>query len=480
MTRTSQTLRAGAWGALLLAGSASTAPALAQQLPRFDQVDANGVDLYTGGFSFSLVEGSIGSGVGEVALARNWVHGVGWTDNWSGVLYELTSGANTEAVVEFGRYSDRFTFSGGAYTSQKADGATLAAITSPVQGYLYTASDGTQITFRDRGTTGAYWIEGPACQRSTNGRCALPITIRQPTGMTYALTWDLVNICTGGFTWGVCNSGTSYPRFRGASSSANYSFTINYATDTPGSGAPVADWYVRATTQFTNLDSAPGTLPTVTYSGGGNPTSVSDIGGDTWQFAYSSGILTGIRRPGAGANTTTIGYSNGTVSYVTREGVSTTYDRYTSGTGGLMTVTDADSHQTLISLNLTKERITSIFDPLERTTALAYDSNGRLTNIGMPGGTSVGYTYDARGNITARHLVDRAVSGVHGADLVTSASYPSSCSNPVTCNLPTSTTDARGHTTDYTYNSTHGGAETVTAPAPSGSGDRPRGSPTRR
>ena len=53
-------------------------------------------------------------------------------------------------------------------------------------------------------------------------------------------------------------------------------------------------------------------------------------------------------------------------------------------------------------------------------------------------------------------------------DLVTSATYPSSCSNPRTCNKPTSTTDTRGYRTDYTYNATHGGVLTITAPAPSG------------
>jgi RHS repeat-associated protein len=38
----------------------------------------------------------------------------------------------------------------------------------------------------------------------------------------------------------------------------------------------------------------------------------------------------------------------------------------------------------------------------------------------------------------------------------------------VTCNQPNSTTDARGNVTDYTYDSTHGGVLTVTAPAVGG------------
>ncbi|MEI9905316.1 MAG: hypothetical protein WDN06_16215 [Asticcacaulis sp.] len=45
------------------------------------------------------------------------------------------------------------------------------------------------------------------------------------------------------------------------------------------------------------------------------------------------------------------------------------------------------------------------------------------------------------------------------------SSYPSTCTNPVTCNQPTWTRDAKGNETDYTYDSTHGGVLTVTLPA---------------
>ena len=45
---------------------------------------------------------------------------------------------------------------------------------------------------------------------------------------------------------------------------------------------------------------------------------------------------------------------------------------------------------------------------------------------------------------------------------MSTASYASSCTNVVICNKPTSTSDARGNTTDYTYDATHGGVLTVT------------------
>jgi RHS repeat-associated protein len=59
------------------------------------------------------------------------------------------------------------------------------------------------------------------------------------------------------------------------------------------------------------------------------------------------------------------------------------------------------------------------------------------------------------------------------ADIVATAVFPATCTNPKTCNKPTSTTDARGNVTDYTYDATHGGVLTATSPA-TASGVRPQ------
>jgi hypothetical protein len=179
-------LRVAASVCLLLTTTALTAPARAQSAPppRFNQVDANGVDLFTGEFFFSMAEGSIGSGEGELALVRNWAGPAGWTDNWSGVLYTRSIGGTGQIVVEFGNYSDTFSISGGTYTSTKADGATLTGLSGD---YRYTASDGTQIDFASASALG-YPLSGPACTRADNGTCAIPVAIRRPNGMTHSLT----------------------------------------------------------------------------------------------------------------------------------------------------------------------------------------------------------------------------------------------------------------------------------------------------
>ena len=50
----------------------------------------------------------------------------------------------------------------------------------------------------------------------------------------------------------------------------------------------------------------------------------------------------------------------------------------------------------------------------------------------------------------------------------TRASFPAVCSNPKTCNQPTSLTDANGNVTTFTYDATHGGVLTKTGPAVGG------------
>lgn len=456
-------LRAGALSCALLASTALVPPAQAQSgpPPRFNQVDANGVDLVTGDFFFSMVEGSIGAGEGALTLVRNWAGAAGWTDNWSGTLYTRTTGGVARVHVQFGSYSDTFTISGGTYTSTKANGATLVGISG---GFRFTAADGTQIDFAAQSDAG-YALQGPACQFADSGTCSIPATITRPNGMTYAMSWDIIERCFEQNAELECIDGRAYPRWRGVSNSANYAFTVGYATDTPGSGVPVSNWFVRSQVQFTNLDTAPGTLPTVSYSSPGSGiTDVTDTGGQTWRLTNGTGgVLVGIRRPGAGSDTTTISYSSGDVSAVTNEGVTTGY----ALSSGTMTITDANSQATTVVADSSSGRIASVTDPLSRTTSFQYDGSSRLTRVTQDEGNYLAYTYDARGNVTEARAVAKSGSGLN--DMVTTASYDSSCANPVTCNSPNSTTDARGFQTDYTYDSSHGGVLTVTQPAASDS-----------
>jgi YD repeat-containing protein len=468
------TFRGRALACGLLATTALASPAFAQSAPPPKQsaIDENGVDLTSGWVGWSMTEGTIGSGEGALSLSRTWAGAGGWTDNWSGRLYRRTSGGVAEMVVEFGGLSDRFSISGGSFTSQKGDGATL---TGGSGSYTYTAADGTAIAYASVGPDTGYAVQGTGCTFADAGTCAVPLSVTRPNGMTFTLSWDFVERCSQYDSELNCIAGGAYARWRGVSSSANYGFTVNYATDTPGggNGAPQSDWYKRTGATFANAASSPPSTPTVSYSYSSTSlTGVTDTGGRSWTFGYAgNGHLSSVQRPGTSAATSSWSYGTSGVSSATIEGVTTSYSATVSGSTRTTIVTNALSQATSVVADASKGRITSVTDPLSRTTGFQYDTSGRLTRTTLPEGNYVQLSYDARGNVTETRAVAKSGSGL--SDIVATASFDSACSNPVKCNKPNSATDARGHTTDYTYDSTHGGLLTATAPA-APSGTRPQ------
>ena len=99
----------------------------------------------------------------------------------------------------------------------------------------------------------------------------------------------------------------------------------------------------------------------------------------------------------------------------------------------------------------------------------SYDSSGRLTQV-SDGYISTTNVYDDRGNVTSQSVMQLYTAGPYAS---TTATYDANCTNPVTCNSPSSTTDSLGNVTNYTYDAVHGGVLTVSAPAASSGGVRP-------
>jgi RHS repeat-associated protein len=465
------TLFRGALACALLTSTALTAPALAQTAPppRFQSVDANGVDLISGYFVFDMVEGSIGAGDGAVSLRRSQRGDYGRLDQWSGTLFQRTVGGTSEMIATFGGQSDTFTISGGTYTPTKANGATLV---SSGGGFVYTAADGTTVTFAVPTSDYGSPLTGGGCTLADPASCMIPTAVSRPNGTSFTPSWEVVERCFAYDEELNCINSALFTRLAGVTSSTGYGFTLNYMSALAGT----TNWYVRTGATFTNSVTAPPTNPTVTYAAvSSGVEDVTDTNGRTWRITSSSGLITGIRRPGSSADDVSISYgSGGIVSAVTVDGVATNYSRSVSGSNATTTITDAQSHVTTVIADLAKQRITSVTDPLSHTTTYAYDGNSRLTLATSPETDSIGYTYDSRGNVTETRLREKGDTGDTGDDIVMTASYDSSCANVFTCNQPNSVTDARGNVTDFTYNATHGGVETVTAPAPSGSGTRPQ------
>jgi RHS repeat-associated protein len=113
-----------------------------------------------------------------------------------------------------------------------------------------------------------------------------------------------------------------------------------------------------------------------------------------------------------------------------------------------------------------------ITDEAGKTSYYTFDAYQNLTEVTYPEGNKLQYTYDSRSNKVARTLVSKTPGTP--ASVSTTATFDAVCSNQLTCNQPSSTTDARGNTTDFTYDAAHGGVLTVTRPAPTTGAVRPQ------
>ena len=434
--------------------------------PSFNNTDANGVDLTTGQFRFSMVEASIGDGPGAVALSRYWGDGI-WRDNWGTALYGQTVNGVTTYYVDFGGTSDSFSYNGSTFVSLKGNGATL---TQTYPNYTYTAPDGTQIVYNT--VAGARVLSGAPCTPQA-AVCALPNSITRPDGVTYGIYFDTAEKCIGPINPDCATR--IYYRFSSVSGNAGYGFAISYQSNDPGTGStPPPSWSTRNGITFGNSKVACGTIcPTILYSTSA-PLTITDALGRVWRFTISAGRITSLKRPGsASADTTTISYDvNGRVSSIVRDGVTTNYAFSQSGATATMTVTGADGARTVFTSDMSLGRITSITDPFSRTTTQTYDASARPVETTFPEGNKRVLSYDGRGNVVT--ATAKAKPGALVADIVSNATYPPSCTTPASCNKPTTTVDAKGNATDLAYDPTTGLMTSVTMPLAAAGGVRPQ------
>jgi RHS repeat-associated protein len=99
--------------------------------------------------------------------------------------------------------------------------------------------------------------------------------------------------------------------------------------------------------------------------------------------------------------------------------------------------------------------VTSVTDSIGRTTSYLFDEAYRPYRAVSPEGNQIDVSYDERGNVTWRRTRAKPGSGL--PDLIETATFPTgtctSAGTPIMCYRPSSSVDAMGRQTDYTYNS---------------------------
>lgn len=476
------------WLGLLLASLVllTATTGWAQTPPPHDNRDQHGVDRVTGSFARDLVEGSIG-GDGGVTMVRHYASGA--RDNWTGELLRTASGATQYATVTFGKMSDRFTKTGGVWVADKANGATLTENVADTQ-FTYRTPDGTTISYFTplaiATTTFGATLDVPQCTVQGALLCAVPTLVVRPSGHRYTLTWTTPEGCLypGGGTIGEGEPETPtcsvYYRLSDVRSNAGYAMKLKYQSNAGPHGtngnAPPTGWFLRSSLRFIDLsqaycdpaandcDAAPGNWATVTYSApASNVLQIVNSQSGTWRVEQT-GTQTRIRRPGASSDTTIATRDgNGRTTSVTDDGASITYN-WTVGATTTSTATTSAGETNQVTSTPAAAQPTAVVAGTTGTTSYIYDANQRLTRETNPEGDYTEYTRDARGNVTQTRHVAKSGSGL--ADIITTADYDATCSNPAKCNSPNWTLDALGNRTDYTYDATHGQVTRVQLPSP--------------
>lgn len=470
-----------ALGSLLTPGAAQAQAVPAA--PVRENIDANGVDLFTGKLTVAAPALTLGSEGSSLSYYR-WNKGGGWSDN---VMAFLNLSGST-MTVSLGGVSDSFSVSGSTYASTEGNGSTLT-YNSTTHIYTYTRGDGTVIRFDNNAIN----------QSVTYSNAGMVIDIVRPDGEKLTFAYDQITYCripNAGGTF--CNAtGKAY---RVSSVTNNYGYRLRPAygsyeweynsVDGPFDTQPdFAAWAEVTGVNGQNLavsESAVQATQAFGYTAPGGVTTynVTDAEGRQTKYRMSGGAVAGITFPGHTSEDVTIGYTSGLVTSVARVGAGTTsYTR--SDANGVRTVTVTPPSgvtpalsSVVYTFDIAKQRMKSVTvndGTANRTTSFEYDASGRLTKTTYPEGNYVELTYstDGRGNVTQTRAVGKPSSGA--TDIVTSASYTGTgCNNTLVPNQPCSTTDARNQTTEYTYDTTHGGLLTVTAPAAETGGVRPK------
>ena len=427
--------------------------------------DGNGVDLMTGKFT-ATTGFTIGDAESGLSFSREIQANVS-IDNMLGTI----SINGSSYTVTIGSSSEQFTLSGGVFTPVEQRGSTLTLA-------------GGNYTYRSGGGTTAIFQAPSQSYTFGNAEGIVPTSITEPNGKTLTFYYTVGQVQVGSSP-----SGPIYTygrRLQSVTSNTGYQVHFSYELDalTPSSNRGLWMNVIKVMGLNDLVDSCSPTAMSCTSSGSRPSISINPLTGNSGsvrdytdslnrmtQYTIGTDGITGIQLPGSSTNNISVTYTNSKVSSVNNRSVVTNYSYVDSGNLRTTTVTNALGKTRVYQFDLTKLQVVSVTDGLGRVTSYTYDSSNRPLTVTQPEGNYVTYAYDSRGNVTSTTATPKAGSGL--SPISTSASYDLTCTVAVKCNKPNSTTDARGNVTNYTYDTTHGGVLTITAPAAS-NGVRPQ------
>ncbi|MBO9502480.1 RHS repeat-associated core domain-containing protein [Brevundimonas sp. A19_0] len=458
--------------------------------PEHYTVDERGVDLVTG--MWMAIAGGTSIGPAETGLSYSQIqldNGMWWDPAIGGIA---SCGYGVDCVVTVEGFTEVFVSTGSMVFAPKDNTGSTLTYNSSTSQFTYTRSDGTIYTTERKGT-----------MTLSDGVVTKKV---EPNGLTtnynYAtITYEIcpepetdpeLDLPGGGVVF--CQDVTA-GRLQSYDNNAGYMVHYDYASNLDPEDP---SWHEVAKVTALNLAvdyCAPTaatctftrTWPSVAFS-----TATPSSGVTDQIFTDQTGFTTRYRSQWVSTGKQTdvlLGTDPDPVISVisTSLGVSSVTDATGTWTYGY---TDTGSTRIMVVEGPIDQKLTVVTDlyvgqPSSATLVTdastspsgdqvwywSYTAGGRLASVSDIEGGETTYSYDSRGNIT--QVTTSPKLGPPATAIRTSATYPTTCTNLVTCNLPLTTTDAAGNVTNYTWDSTHGGLLTVTAPAPTAGATRP-------
>ncbi|MEP5508150.1 MAG: RHS repeat-associated core domain-containing protein [Erythrobacter sp.] len=439
-------------------------------------LDENGVDLSTGEVVAPSSTIAIG---GENGLAFAGVtSGPGWRHNWLFSITVDTAPANDVYYIQLGGGSVAFEKVGSAFNALSDESGTLTETATEL---VYVDASGTEFTFsKSLVANGESYYEAVE---------AVGTKVTGPNG--YAVT---LHYRGDSYTPLGAPGTTVYTiRLQSVTNETGYQLKFDYVEDTPSPNTFANDWYKINRVTAVNNAVEP-CDPVADSCSFGNPwpsldyelelvangSSLEQVHKFTDSLGRQAQVRTdgtnrviGIKRPGELTDGVAITYDgDDRAASVTHQNSYTRTYTWSLASNELTSVsTDALGRERTVITDLTTGLLMSVEDALGNTTTYNYNADDRLEKVTTPRGNSVEYAYDTRGNVTT--VTQKPVVGSVLDPIVSTTAYPVSCSNPVTCNKPTSSTDANGNVTNYTWDPNHGGLLSVEQPSPSPGDPRP-------
>lgn len=471
-------------------------PAFAQGLPPQTDyfIGERQVDLQRGSFLYNTVD--IAAGTSDPALRFQRFHGVGGGTGpfGSGTTHNLSVQLVVQKFIEEpagpGMPSFRFHVVRGSHVDSFYQGygsplmfyeggsggyqsLTMSSWTGP---YTYAGPDGEVIQF------GTALFPNPGCYKTglPGPWCALATDITYADGTKWTFGYD------------------SATQLRLVSSNRGVAIGVNI-TPVPGARITQVCAVNLAQSSASVTAPCPGGSRSVSYDytcpAGCLLTGFTDAGGQTTSYAYGgTGFdygLSAITAPGNSSPDLTINYHGqaGKVrSQVYANGATWTYDyRYNDEA---WEVTPVNDFTDVTGPDATSVRYTflgaggskpsKVRDQNNREWNYVYTWAGSAARSVIeretdPEGNYTHYTYDNATPPASYGLIPQpteirtvAKPGSGLPDVSITATYTSPCYNPRVCEKPLTKTDAKGNTTTYTYDATHGGVLTETGPAVGG------------